>query len=796
MVALLDAYTALDLTDMKGQLCGRVLADLGMNVIKVEPVDGDPGRASEPFQKFSDGSVLSLEFAHLNANKKSKMIDLREESGRIEFHNCAAKVDVILENYEPGYLDALGISYQNLVPVNPALVMASITCYGQTGSRANFSYSDIVAFAMSGLMYITGDPRLPPCNAPESQGYYFGSLFGALGVLAALERRKRTGQGDHVDVSMQEALATQEQIIRVYANENVILKRAGSQHANVAPANTFPCSDGYVYLYINRQHWKTFLQLWTDHPSQFDGPEWEDNGYRRARADQLNTALARFTLTYSKAQLTDLFQSRGVPCMPVNRAGEFVADSQTQQRQFLTTVTYPDHGELLQVTSPFTINGNRLGIRPAPQFREHQDELGESPNVMNGHNWGLSTLKSTTLPLSGTRILAFDHILAGPYATTLLAELGAEVIKVESRRGGLDPFRYFGATQDPDMSPRFLEFNRNKRSITINLKHHDGPKLIKELIPHCDVVLDNFSVRVMPSLGLGYDDLSRINPAIIVLRMPSLGSTGPKSGFAGVGSTITAFTGITYLWNHERHINPPVGSQGVYPDYVSGLFAAITIVSAIHSRSKTGQGVCIDISQAEAAAFMIGRSLMQSVNLGEEAEPIGNRSLRAAPQGCYRCKGEDRWVVISVENDEQWRALATALKREELCQDECFRSSSGRRQYHDDLDRMITAWTSDRDCYDVMAALTNMGVPAGVVQNGADLLSDEHLKQRGFLVHQDNPRLGRITLPAFPLKFANCTLQRHWHFPKLGLDTGTVLHDLLGYNSEQIASMVRDGLLE
>jgi crotonobetainyl-CoA:carnitine CoA-transferase CaiB-like acyl-CoA transferase len=152
--------------------------------------------------------------------------------------------------------------------------------------------------------------------------------------------------------------------------------------------------------------------------------------------------------------------------------------------------------------------------------------------------------------------------------------------------------------------------------------------------------------------------------------------------------------------------------------------------------------------------------------------------------------------VISVENDEQWRALATALKGDELLRNDCFRSSSGRRQYHDDLDRIITAWTSDRDCYDVMAALTNVGVPAGVVQNGADLLSDKHLHQRGFLVHQDNPRVGPVTLPTFPLKFANCTLQPHWEFPELGRDTATVLHDLLGFNLEQIASMVRDGLLE
>jgi benzylsuccinate CoA-transferase BbsF subunit len=278
--------------------------------------------------------------------------------------------------------------------------------------------------------------------------------------------------------------------------------------------------------------------------------------------------------------------------------------------------------------------------------------------------------------------------------------------------------------------------------------------------------------------------------------MPSLGSSGPKSKFSGVGSTITAFTGFTYLWNHLGAVKPPVGSQGVYPDYVSGTIAATAVLAALEYRNRTGQGLAIDLSQAEAAAYMIAPSLMQAANLDGEPAPVGNRSGHAAPQGCYPCKGRDRWVAISVESDQQWRGLATAIGSDDLMQADHLNNAAGRHDSHDVLDQIITAWTIDRDCYHVMETLTKLGIPAGVVQNGADLLSDSHLRSRDFFVYSDDTRIGPITLPRFPVKFKNCPLETHWQFPELGRDTEAVLQALLGYDRHKIESMKRDGLLE
>ena len=237
--AFLKGYRALDLTDLSGQLCGRVLADLGMEVIKIEPPGGDPARELAPFISFPDGKLLSTTFAHLNAGKASKVLDLDKEADRDAFRKMVESADVVLESFQPGELEAKGLGYKNLAKINPGIVMASITGFGQTGPKNNLACNDLVALAESGFLYISGDPALPPCKPPETQAYYFASLFATVGVLAALYRRERTGQGDHVDASMQECLATQEHIIRLWANEKEILKRAGSQHASVAPAKIF-----------------------------------------------------------------------------------------------------------------------------------------------------------------------------------------------------------------------------------------------------------------------------------------------------------------------------------------------------------------------------------------------------------------------------------------------------------------------------------------------------------------------------------------------------------------------------
>jgi crotonobetainyl-CoA:carnitine CoA-transferase CaiB-like acyl-CoA transferase len=811
-VTFLTGYRALDLTGWSGQMCGRMLADLGMEVIKIEPPGGDPVRNLAPFIE-SPAGKLSTTFAHLNAGKASKVLDLEEENDCAALRKLVTIADVVLESFQPGELDAKGLGYKSLAAINSGIVMASITGFGQSGPKKNLACNDLVALAQSGFLYISGDPSLPPCKPPETQAYYFASLFAAAGVLAALYRRERTGQGDHVDSSMQETLATQEHIIRLWANEKQILKRAGSQHGSVAPAKIFPCRDGFVYLYVTRQHWKLFLSVWKDHPRAFDAPEWLNNVYRRAHADELNPAVESFLGRYTKAEVTDLLQSKGIPCVPVNTPLGFVGDEHVQERGFMTAVDHAGFGSVRQPAMPFVIDGARPCIGSVPALDSWRspsaissleakaiaanDRFTPGSAVDEKPQDGRSgSFKSSgNGPLDGMRIVSFDHVLAGPYGTTILAELGADVIKVESSKGGMDPFRFFGTGEDPNLSPRFLEFNRNKRSFTVNLKHPKGQSVLHDLVSKADAVLDNYSVDVVERIGLGYRDLCAVKPDIINLRMPGLGTTGPKRHFSTVGVNITSFTGLTYLWNHPGNTNPPIGSQTVFPDYVSGVLCAIIIISGVLYRDRLKRGAFIDLAQSEATAFMIGASLMEAASAGKDPEPAGNASTSAAPHDCYSCAGEDRWCVIAAENEPQWSALSNIIGGG-IDRDGRFKTLEDRLEHRAELNTVIAAWTRDKDAVEIMTRLQNAGVPCGVVQTGEDLVHDPQLQERGFIVAVENPRLGRVVLPSFPLHFANAKLTRRWEFPVLGRDTETVLREVVGYSDEIIAAHRKDGVLE
>ncbi len=787
----LKGYRALDLTGLSGQLAGRMLADLGMEVIKIEPPGGDPVRSLAPFITSANGNRLSTTFAHLNAGKASKVLDLDKEADRAAFRKLVESADMVLESFQPGELDAKSLGYKSLATINPGIVMASITGFGQTGPKKNFACNDLVALAESGFLYISGDPLLPPCKPPETQAFYFASIFAIAGALAALYRRERTGQGDHVDSSMQEALATQEHIVRLWANEKQIAKRAGSQHGSVAPAKIFPCRDGYVYLYVTRQHWRLFLTIWQDHSPVFDQTAWLNNIYRREHADELNLAVEAFLSKFTMAEITELLQEKGIPCVPVNTPMGFANDEHVQGRGFVAPVEHAGFGSTEQPAMPFVIDGARPAVGSVPMLNSWQDG-GEKRTAPRQP---ISTATTGNGPLDGMRIVSFDHVLAGPYGTTILAELGADVIKVESSKGGMDPFRFFGTGEDPNLSPRFLEFNRNKRSFTVNLKHPKGQVVLHDLVAKADAVLDNYSVDVVERIGLAYHQLCKVKPDIVNLRMPGLGTTGPKRHFSTVGVNITSFTGLTYMWNHPGNTNPPVGSQAVFPDYVSGVLCAIIIISGVLHRDRQKKGAFIDLAQSEATAFMIGANLIEAASSGKDPEPIGNASASIAPHGCYPCNGDDRWCVIATENEAQWMALAKALGMD-VEDNPRFKSNADRLENRVALDDIISNWTKAQDAFAVRNELQKAGVPAGVVQTGEDLVNDAQLQERGFIVGVDNTRLGRVVLPNFPLHFTNAKLTRRWEFPVLGRDTETVLRDVVGYDEVMIAAHRRDGVLE
>jgi len=397
----------------------------------------------------------------------------------------------------------------------------------------------------------------------------------------------------------------------------------------------------------------------------------------------------------------------------------------------------------------------------------------------------MAPLASTNRILEGVRVIALTNGYAGPYAGRLLAQFGAEVIKVESMKGGLDTFRQFGQSPNIDAAPRFIECNLGIRSLTVNLKHPVGVRLLKELAGRSDAVLVNYRPRVLERLGLGDEEIRKANPGIIILKLPGLGQTGPKSWYGTWGFNLSAFCGMTYLWNHPGQPRP-IGSQGVYPDHVGFILAPTVLVAALLHRRRTGRGVSIDLAQVESTAYTLGVSYLEvSVN-GRDPQPRGNQDPTAAPHGCYRCEGEDRWCVVSVKTDEQWGKLCRVLGRDDLMADSRFADFPARSLNAAVLDGIIEEWTRSQSAEEVMKRLQAAGIPAGVVQNAVDLVKDPQLRHRNYFERFASSPIGSFEVPRSALEFRGMTDDPLALPSALGKDTDSILHDLLGYDHDTI----------
>jgi crotonobetainyl-CoA:carnitine CoA-transferase CaiB-like acyl-CoA transferase len=309
----------------------------------------------------------------LNGGKESVTLDLATTDGRQLFLGLVEHADVVLDSYPAGHLESLGLGAHRILGINPSIVVASITGFGQSGPRSSWLAPDIVGVAMGGLMYISGDPASPPVKPPETQSFYYASVFACYGVLLALLERDASGRGRAIDVSIQESIATQEHMIREAAFDGVPITRNGSQHKHAAPANIFPCRDGYVYLFIlTARHWDRFLELWREHPAVLDAPELRPPHQRRAHVATVNPPVEQFTRQYTKADLTALLQSHGIPCLPVNSPSEFLAEEQVRSRDFIGEVSSPSLGRYEVARFPALFDGARpAAAGPAPSCGEH-----------------------------------------------------------------------------------------------------------------------------------------------------------------------------------------------------------------------------------------------------------------------------------------------------------------------------------------------------------------------------------------------------------------------------------------
>ncbi len=405
--------------------------------------------------------------------------------------------------------------------------------------------------------------------------------------------------------------------------------------------------------------------------------------------------------------------------------------------------------------------------------------------------------------LEGLRILDFSWLLAGPYATRTLADFGAEIIKVQSQKTAT------GA--ESNTTHYFNAWNRNKLGITLNMSHPKARDIVLRLVRISDVVVENFTPRVMPNWGLSYDKLAEVKPDIMMLSMSGMGGEGPWRDFVALGSTIQAFSGITQLTSLPRKIasssthndgeeidqSPPLGLGYSYADPVAGLFAVLSILAALEYRDRTGQGQHIDVSEYESMCSLLGPAILDYTVNHNVATPQGNDPgyIAAAPYGCYKCSGEDKWCVIAVSTEEEWQALSHALGNPAWSKQERFSTLSGREEHAEELNQLLEQWTAKHTPGEVMNLLQQAGIPAGAVEDANDLANDPHLKARNFFIPVKHPVLGKVMADNTPIRLSRTPARLRRAAPLLGQDDHYVYRDLLGITEQELSQYIEEGII-
>ena len=787
----LAGMRVLDMATDRAELCGRLLADLGADVVRLEPPGGAPSRALPPQR-----GGHSLYFEVRNFNKRSAVVDLQAPAGRDRLLDLLGRADVWIETSRPGELEAFDLDPAAMSLRFGHLVVASVTDFGRSGPYRDFEATDDVVTALAGELFRSGVVGRPPLLVPGSFAYDVAGVTAAFAVLTAWWQKLATGHGQHLDVSVLEATA---QVTDWSLPNYSALASSGGHYSEIRAGSgivypMYPCADGYVRLVIlSPRQWHA-MRAWLGDPEFLQDPHWDSLlGRMSIQEDILDPMYVELFSTMGMSELAAEAQRRGIVMTPVMHPAAVLEAEHYRQRGAFADVSIDGRPGKV-AAGMLEVDGRRAGFRhPAPAVGADDDGIEASwpdrrPEAASGPT-GAGTPPG--LPLAGLRVVDFGHGGVGVEAARLLAEYGADVIKVESRRYP-DFIRLVGGSE---MSPSFASSSRSKRSLGVDIKTPEGLDLVRRLIAGADVVIENNSVGTMAELGLGYEALQEINPDLVMVSSQLMGSTGPWAGWLGYGPSTRPAGGMTWLWNFDDGAMPP-GAGVIFPDHLVGRVCAVAALAGLARRSSTGCGAHLEAAQVETVLTAMSQYfLAESLDPGS-VRPQGNRRERGAPWGVYQCAGEERWCVICCRSDDDWGRLRKALGDPPWASDPDLDTLDGRRRRHDEIDGHLSAWTAVRGDREVMAILQQAGVPAGAMAYTSDQPHDPHLQARGYLVPVEQPGVGPMLLegPAFSgTGMAGPDIRPA---PWLGEHTRDIAAEVLGLEPDHIEQLLAAGVLE
>ena len=737
----LAEFKMLDATDRRGALCGRILADLGADVTRLNDHDDDSAT-----DRYRNHGKVSAEAGQ----GLSELLPL---------------VDVFIENGGPrSGLDraALGAQY-------PHLVIVSLTDLGLSGPRSHWYLESLPAQAASGALHATGHRSQFPTALPGYLAHDCASVHGAMAAVAALMDRRRTGLGQQIETSSQEAglggTYPWGVAIPGYLSVNPFLPVEGRRNAEGFYL-VVPCRDGHVRMVFGSESdWQAFVEL-CGVPTEVAGDEWNDRIHRMQNSDVIRDVATRSFAELDRSELFDESLRLGLPLGSIQHPLEFVNHPQTTERGFFVDGVA---GRLWRFQPPPTDTpSSRAAAAPASPLRDSSKHDG--------------------LLLEGLRVIEFGIAAVVPELCWMLSELGADVIKIESRKKP-DVLRAAGLA-DLDRSFCFNMECRGRRGIALDLTTADGRRLAKELCATADVVAENNRGGVMAKLGLDYDDIAAVNPSVVYVASQGYGRGGPMGEMKAFGPLNSSFAGVHMLWSHPD--GPyPCGTSLNHPDHIASKMLTVGVLSALDHRYQTGEGSFVEMAQTEAAAYLLGELYLEAIETGVNPTNLANRDRHMAPQGVYPGSEDDSWVAITVQSDDAWRALELVAG---WTADETLGNVEARFVAHDAIDERLSQWTSLRSVAETAELLQAVGVSAMPVMGPLDHLADPHLDERGLMVDLVHEVHGPEQQPANPTRMSRTVLRTAQSAPPLGHHTHEVLREVLGIDDDELNRLEAAGV--
>jgi crotonobetainyl-CoA:carnitine CoA-transferase CaiB-like acyl-CoA transferase len=836
-----------ELGDETGEYCGLLLTGLGAEVIKVEPLDGVPSRHIGPFYRDLKDPEMSLHFWAYNRGKRSLTMDFKQETNAVTLRQLIQSCDVLIDSTPRGFLAGLAIDTSEF----PSLIHARLTPFGDDGPWADFKTSDLVSLALGGVTMNCGyDPEpdgtydLPPIAPQVWHSFHIAGEQLAIGITAALIRRQQTDKGQHVAVSIHEAVSKNTELdVTNWVMLRQPLYRQTCRHAS--PTITDPSiaytKDGRWLLAMSLgMRDRVSMQPFMARYGLADGVQEETTttpelvrsiGGSTAAATSNSEVVQRLVrrFTYEHVPWHEA-QADGLIWSPIRKPHENATDEHWLSRGTFADIDHPELARSFRypISKWISTAGSWEPGRRAPRLAEDNASIIASlaePSRTNtftakapqpNEPEALSAL-GQPFPLQGVRILDFTWFLASAGSTRFLASLGADVLKVEwkthpdSGRGSMVPeggrkareraTAALTPVKDSGIGGQFNNKNPGKRGLSLNVADPVGLEIAKALVPKCDVVAEGFSPGVVERWGLGYDVLKALRSDIIYVKQSGMGAFGRYGRFRCLGPIAAALSGVSEMSGLPEPA-PPAGWGYSYLDWFGAYSMALSVLTALYHREQTGQGQWIDASQTEVGIFLTAEQILDWSANGREWHRSGNRSPYhpAAPHGIYPCSGTDRWIAIACFTDDEWKSVAEMAKHPEWVSDARFRTLADRIANQDALDQSLSEWTRAQDASSLMYALQALGVASGVCQTAEDRYeSDPQLAHLDWLTELQGTRIGTWPLAETSIRFSETPAHigglTARAAPLYGEDNVSILTDLLGMTEREVADLAEKGII-